>query len=268
MSDHDTQTMPRPKPPQRRLIARITLVLTAAFAAWHVFASFLWISPPSELRTVVPGNALSNYMIPWFGQSWSVFAPEPINGDYILKIRAIIPDGQDAEGATKYTATEWVDASDAELDTARYNLFPPRSAILATQQSSKLMTAWKALTPEQQKVVTLGFYDGDAWLGRMQNELKKQSDTKEVTDYVVQERYTAAYATQVAYAVWGEKNVSQVQYQVSRQNIIPFKDRNNPDAVRPAPQIVNTGWRGTLVMPLQSTTDFRDTFLKKYQGVQ
>ncbi|WP_256999506.1 DUF5819 family protein, partial [Microbacterium sp. SZ1] len=44
---------------------------------WHVGASFLWIAPYSALREIPTQEVLAGYMLPMFGQSWSVFAPEP-----------------------------------------------------------------------------------------------------------------------------------------------------------------------------------------------
>ena len=260
--NHPDSTEPAPaRPPHRSLAARITLVILGAFTAWHIFASFLWISPPSELRALVPGNLLTQYMIPWYGQSWSVFAPEPINGDYHFQVRAIIEDGEDSEGNTKFTATEWINASSVELSMSRYNLFPPRAASLSVSQASKMLNQWKELTPEQQQTVALGYYEGDNWLGRMQEALTAQgSNDATVVNYIVQERHSVAYATQVAQAMWGEDRVTQVQFKVSRQNVVPFAERHNPDAERPAPVIADTGWRGLITMPGQSADNFRDVF--------
>src|SRR5690625_7741122 len=68
---------------RRRLgaVKRTVTLVAVLFTAFHVFATFLWIAPSSPLRAVVPGNALQSYMIPMFGQSWSVFAPEPIRSE-------------------------------------------------------------------------------------------------------------------------------------------------------------------------------------------
>lgn len=256
-----------PRAPHRTALARITLVVTGLFTAWHIFASFLWISPPSELRSVVPGNLLEEYMIPWYGQSWSVFAPEPINGDYHFQVRAIVSDGEKTGGKATYKATEWVDASSVELSMSRYNLFPPRAASLSVQQASKLLNQWKELNSDQKKTVALGYYEGDNWLGRMQEALDKQgTDKSKVVNYILQERYSSAYATQVAYAIWGQDRVTQVQFMVSRQNIVPFAERHDPDAQRPDAEIADTGWRGLITMPGQSNENFRDVFLAHYDG--
>lgn len=263
MEEIREQSAPRTQSKRMRWFARGGLVIVSAFTAWHIFASFLWISPPSQLRTVVPGNLLSSYMLPWFGQSWSVFAPEPINGDYKLKVRAVLSDGfNDSDNEV----TEWVDATAVELSWSQYNLFPPRAMSLSNNQASKLLAAWKALNEDQKEVTALGYFKGDDWLRRMQLELQDHGDNKDkIVEYIVQERYTTAYATQVAYAIWGEENVAQVQFEVSRQNVVPFAQRNNPDAERPAPQIANTGWRGTLLIEGQSTSAFSDAFAKGYR---
>src|SRR5690625_2115613 len=86
-SDHEEAAQPVAR---RRLgaVKRTVTLVAVLFTAFHVFATFLCIAPSSPLRDVVPGNALQSYMIPMFGQSWSVFAPEPINGDYRLQIRS------------------------------------------------------------------------------------------------------------------------------------------------------------------------------------
>lgn len=237
--------------------ARIALAVVALVTLWHIFASFLWIGPPTPLRQVVPGNLLTQYMIPWLGQSWSVFAPEPINGNYDLKIRAVLADKDGTE-----IATEWISAVDAEQKMLVHNLFPPRAANLAVKQASALKGAFDALTPEQQKIAELNYFKGDDWLGRMQvamNEANGQKNPMVVATYIVQERYTDAYAVQAARAVWG-KSVVRVQYMTSRQNIIPFAERNNPDAKLPPLQFANTGWRGLIVMPGQSEEQFAEIF--------
>lgn len=63
------------------------------------------------------------------------------------------------------------------------------------------------------------------------------------TAYMAEEHLSTAYATQVAYAIWGADAVVKVQYRVSRQNVIPYKDRNDPSAQRPDPTFSTTGWR-------------------------
>ncbi|TFU29964.1 hypothetical protein E4U02_15225 [Microbacterium paludicola] len=232
------------------VVKRIVLVAMALFTAWHIFASILWIAPPSPAREVVPAGALRGYMLPMFGQSWSVFAPAPINGDYHLDVRAAL----DAGGG-EVAVTEWTRANTAELSYAQHNLFPPRSAGLAVSAASDLYQAYGELSDKSKELVALNFFKDD-WSARLESSLAAD---KTVDTYVAAERTVAAYATQVAYAVWGD-DVVRVQYRVSREGIVPFDKRNDPKAVRPEPTVRSTGWRGPLEYEGQSREQFRSYF--------
>lgn len=241
---------------EQRPMMRLLFLVVGLFTAWHIFASFLWIGPVTPLRELIPGNLLYSYMIPWFGQSWSVFAPEPINGDYIFKVRATVKDGSGEK------VTPWVDATKVEYLMAQYNFFPPRAANLAGHQASLLFGTYGSMTTEQKAKTVGDYYKGDVWLGDLYVNLGKTDST---TNYVVQERYTAAYATQVAVALWGKDNVLRIQFDVGRQNVIPYEQRHNP-AAKPEPyQPVTTGWRGLLYMPGQSEKDFADVFVPAFE---
>lgn len=248
--------------PRRPVVVRATVVVAALVTLCHVAASFLWIAPPTPLRELVPGNVLSSYMIPWFGQSWSVFAPEPINGDYRVKVRAILErDGVES-------VTDWVSATDVEQSMAQHNLFPPRAAGLAVRSAMKFKTAWDKLSDEQRALGRLNYFKGDAWLARMQADMTASGQKDSVVEYIVRERYMDAYATQVATTVWDKEDIVRVQYLVSRQNIVPFAQRNDPKAERPAEQYFVTGWRGLIELPGQSHEDFAAVFGPAYERVK
>lgn len=239
--------------PRRRLYVRIIMCGAALVTAWHVFASFLWIAPWAPIREVVGQDVLSSYMIPMFGQSWSVFAPEPVNGDYRFEVRAIV-DGEE---------TEWVSASDVELSMIRYNLFTPRAGIVGMDVSSQFKGAWGDLTDEQKDVAELNYFKAD-WEARMAEAMKEYDDTTDVASYIEQEHRATAYATQVALAIWGD-NVERVQFSATRQNVIPFNDRHDPDAERPGIQYSPTGWRGLVINEGQSQEAFTDVFRAQHE---
>lgn len=246
----------------RPIWMRVIVVICVLITAWHIFATFLWIAPASALRELVPGKTLSNYMLPVFGQSWSVFAPEPINGNIDIKVRAVVGEKFNAK------STPWVDASAAELNLAHHNLFPPRASIMGLQQATEYKSAFDKLSKEQQKIVANGYFVGNDWLQRLEKALlgagaesknAKASSNKNVYDFMDQEKRTTAYATQVALAVWGPE-VRNVQVSVSRQNVTPFKDRHN-DKTTPQPiRVVESGWRGINSFPGQDTGHFSDVF--------
>lgn len=253
-----------------KIWVRIVAVLAVILTAWHVFASFLWIAPYSEnAREVVPGDMLSSYMIPLFGQSWSVFAPEPINGDYHFNVRAIITN---AEGIEETTG--WVSATDVELSMLKYNLFPPRGGIQSSELASSYKGAFDGMS-EVDRAVIGGDFAVSGWEVGLRAALEQQEDTsggsaeartKKIDELLGEEHRSAAYATQVARAIWGD-SVSQVQFRVSRQNIIPFKERHNPDAVRPEPTIVLPGWREPIVNEGQNDGNFGDVFRGQFERI-
>ena len=244
---------------------RIVALLAVLFTGWHVFASFLWIAPYSEnAREIVPGgqSVLSGYMIPFFGQSWSVFAPEPINGDYHFNVRATLDDGSE---------TGWVSATDVELSMIQYNLVPPRAGIQSSEVASSYKGAFDGMEEVDRAVIT-GDFAVDDWevglraaLENQKSESGSSSETRKanIDELMREEHRSTAYATQVAKAIWGD-SVQQVQYRVSRQNIIPFAQRHNPDAQRPEPMIVLPGWRGLVVEEGQNDGNFGDVFRAQF----
>lgn len=244
----------KPVSRRRRPVVRIVMVLAAALTAWHIFASFLWIAPWSPLREIPTQRVLSAYMLPMFGQSWSVFAPEPINGDYRFEVRAIV-DGEE---------TEWVSATDVEVTMIRYQLFTPRAGIVGMDVSSQFRGAWADLNDEQKDVAKLNYFK-EEWEQRMAEAMKAYGDDDALVDaYVEQEHRATAYATQVALAVWGD-DVERVQFRATRQNVIPFAQRHDPEAERPAIRYSPSGWRGLVVNEGQSQEAFADVFRSTYE---
>lgn len=246
----------KPRPPA----LRVFLVIASLITAWHVFASFLWIAPYSPLREVVPTGMLHSYMIPMFGQSWSVFAPDPINGSYALNVRAVIEDENGEE-----EVTEWVDATKVELSMVQYNLFPPRAGVQAAQTASELKGAFDGLTADHKVIAGLNYFQS-GWEERMEEKMESYGSPEVVDAYMVKEHMITAYATQVAHAMWGD-DVIRIQYQVSRQNVIPFQQRNDPQAQLPPVKIVQTGWRGPIENPGQSSDNFADIFRSQWEKI-
>lgn len=239
----------------RPVVKRVLMVVAMLLTAFHLLASFLWIAPSSTARQVIPGNLLSEYMIPLWGQSWSVFAPEPINGDYYFDVRAVVKtDGGGEE------VTDWVRATDVELDHSTYRPFPPRSAGLGIGVASDIKGSWGDLPNDQKAIVKLDYFKGDDSVDRLTTKLKEYEDPDgAVGGYLESEHLATAYATQVAKAIWGE-DVQRVQYQAARQNVVPFAQRNDDDAERPNIQPVPVGWRALVSEPNQSDEEFAKYF--------
>ncbi|GAA4512602.1 DUF5819 family protein [Brevibacterium yomogidense] len=235
------------------------MVVALVLTAWHLLASFLWIAPAGPAREVVPGETLRNYMLPLYGQSWSVFAPAPVNGDHHLDVRAVV----ERDGAEE--VTDWVRATDVELSLSRHNLFPPRAASLGLNVAAGHKRTYDQLNDDHEVVVDLNYFKDD-WQPRLEENLKSYDGEDAVDAYLQAEETATAYATQVAYAVWGE-DVIRVQFQTTRQNVIPFDDRNEPNAEEPPLQVVSTGWRGLIERDGQSREQFANYFCSAPEDV-
>lgn len=252
-----------PRARRHTSIKRVLIAVACAITAWHIFATFLWVAPVTAIRDIIPGGnaTLTNYMIPFFGQSWSVFAPEPINGNYAFRVRAEV---QKTDGTTEIT--DWIDAAAVDLSMSRDNLLPPRAANLGVQEASQFKDSYDALNGDHRIIVALNF-TGPDWRNGLQEKLDSYgNDSDNVTKYMTQELYAVAYATQVAKATWGS-NVVGVQFQASRQNIPSFADRNSPDIPAQPVQIAETGWRPAVVLPGQNERHFADTFRQNLRNL-
>lgn len=235
------------------------MVIAMLLTGWQIFASVLWIAPSSALRQLVPGNLLSSYMLPMFGQSWSVFAPEPINGNFTLQVRALLKRGVGQE------VTSWVDATKVELSMIKRNPFPPRAGIQSTELAMKFKSSWDALDSESRESVALDYVQDQTPRQTLSEKLAASNQAAGL--YLATEDLLRSYSTQVAKAIWGE-SVAQVQFEVSRQNIVPFADRNKQKATPQPVQKAVVGWRDLMVIPGQSEPEFSEVFREAYLGLE
>lgn len=251
-----------PKKSNRKLGIKIITLFLVLAASWHAYASFLWVSPYNSLRDTVPGGqqTLQAYMIPMFGQSWSVFAPEPINGNYDFEVRAKLSDG---------TVTDWFSMVDAEQTLLTHKLFPPRASQMAANQASNLKGQWDGLSDAERKIVAKDYTKASeansGWLFDVTADLQKERGNDNVYVYIAQERRAAGLASLVAQNLWGDE-VKDIQFKASRQNNAPFS-RDGSETQKPPLQVVNTGWRGTVFKPGQSLENFDSTFDKMRENL-
>ncbi|QZQ53676.1 hypothetical protein KZI27_00085 (plasmid) [Curtobacterium sp. TC1] len=247
-----TQTQPKPRRNLRQWLSNAAAGGILFFAGWQIFASFLWIAPPTAMRQLVPGDLLERYMLPWFGQSWSVFAPDPINGDNEILVRAQISSDNGA-------ATVWVSATDVEYALAWHNPFPPKAATMGAHQAASFRDAWGALNTKQREVAGRSFTNEPA----LERALEILGPTAVAARYLQEDERTAAYATEVAYSIWGSR-VEAVQFRVQRHGIVPFASRNDIKPQRPAPVVAATGWRNVGFSFSRADDGFRNTFQKAW----
>ncbi|NEE00933.1 DUF5819 family protein [Phytoactinopolyspora halotolerans] len=201
----------------------LAAVLGAAVTA-HLAATAIFVGPDNVAKDAWD-EPLDSYMEPFFQQNWSLFAPNPIDTEHHLYVRG----WYDAE-----RPTEWVDVTELEIqDAITHNLTPSRAGKVTTKLASRIGRQRAKLTNEEQKALEAHYHD-DAWDRLEARMLEGDHSPSGRISYVLRYDETiTAYATQFAYAWWGEDaGLQYVQFKIVEQDAAPFARRKD-DSDRP-----------------------------------
>lgn len=103
---------------QYQVVAAVALGLVAVFAAVHLAVVFLHVAPSNTL-TKQHGKRVDGWVYPEFEQNWKLFAPNPLQQNIAVQVRAEIA-GRDGGRRT----SDWVDLSAGDGEAIRGNLLP------------------------------------------------------------------------------------------------------------------------------------------------
>ncbi|MEU0248125.1 DUF5819 family protein [Streptomyces sp. NPDC006235] len=108
----------------------LALAVVAVVACAHLGMTFLHVAPPNTV-TREHGKAVDDWIYPEFEQNWKLFAPNPLQQNISIQVRAEIRDG---EGGT--LTTGWYDLSAEDGRAIDGNLLPSHT------QQNELRRAW------------------------------------------------------------------------------------------------------------------------------
>ncbi len=222
----------------------------------HFAATFLWNAPENPVKESVAAE-VSGYMRPFFVQNWSLFAPNPINAEDELLVRAQVADPQTGETEV----TEWRNATKLEWSVVRHNPAPSRASRLSSNLHRRIGSAWRDLTDEQQDIVAEDYQDMDDWVPLSDDLIDAQGGetSSRVADIVRADRVATGYATQFAQAIWGGDNIEAVQFELRRTPVPRWDERKEPEPENPSFSTREFGWRPVLVDPDQDGSEFAST---------
>ncbi len=83
------------------LLRGVGILFMLAMIGFHLLVLFLFNAPPNAVRIAVEPE-MNAYIMPFFYQDWSFFAPTPIDHDFSLLARLRLADGK---------MTPWADIS-------------------------------------------------------------------------------------------------------------------------------------------------------------
>jgi len=100
-----------------QIVAALALSLIGLLACAQVAMVFLHVAPSNTL-TKQHGKTVDDWIYPEFEQNWKLFAPNPLQQNIAVHVRAEVsgPDGR--------RTTDWISLTDADADAIRGNLVP------------------------------------------------------------------------------------------------------------------------------------------------
>ncbi len=215
--------------------AALTLVLL-----WQGLATVSYLSGSTQLANIAGKGTINAYMTPLFKQYWSVFAPDPIQVDTELLVRAQV-NGTD---------TEWFNISQADVDRSILHHPVPSRLYLTNFQLTSHYQVSAGLLPQNLQNVPKQSFVGSDWLDRMKKSLAdtgSAAETAAVTQFIKDETAMTSMVSSVARARWGD-GVTAVRFTIRTIPVKPYAERNNTDYQVKATEF-ETGWRGVIQVP-------------------
>lgn len=207
-------------------VSRRSIILGLLFlAAVHSFLVMLWVMPTNPFRDAVGAQNLSNYINPYFEQSWSVFAPVPRRGGENVVIRAYIGDITKLDGKL----TPWYDVTTDEDSRTKYLVNPSRFHSATRRLGGNINSAIGGFNNVQRRLVTGNYVVTP--LSELGKNLSKANTAgvvglANVQEYIRNEDMLSRYATMYATARWG-KGVTMVQFRVGHRFVPAYAVRND-----------------------------------------
>ncbi|MFE3369434.1 DUF5819 family protein [Streptomyces sp. NPDC059173] len=101
-----------------QVVAALALSLIGLLACTHVAMVFLHVAPSNTL-TKEHGKTVDRWIYPEFEQNWKLFAPNPLQQNVAVHVRAEVVDAADGRRTTR-----WMNLTHEDAQGIRGNLFP------------------------------------------------------------------------------------------------------------------------------------------------
>ncbi|WP_326598000.1 DUF5819 family protein [Streptomyces sp. NBC_01803] len=105
-----------------RLTVAVAVGAVAVYTVWHLAMVFLFVAPSNTLSEDYR-DTVRGYIYPEFEQNWKLFAPNPLQRQEGLEVRAEV---RGADGGTEIT--DWLDLGAIDVEGIRHNPLPSHTA--------------------------------------------------------------------------------------------------------------------------------------------
>lgn len=222
------------------------LVIVGILATAHILATLAFTGPTTALKTSLQ-PALNKYFLGPLDQGWSLFAPGPYSQDEYFMVQACLSTAEicakGSEGGAEIT--EWRDVTAEEMLSVPGNIFANRESKQSKVIHGRLWPTISDLDETHANEIANTFVSGEEVFGMdlYSAQARKTVSSAELDDmrsYKRMEDVAIGFASLYAKETWGE--VSSVRVQLRRDPVIPFAQRNNPDATTKS-TFRHIGWR-------------------------
>ncbi|MEU3744989.1 MULTISPECIES: DUF5819 family protein [Streptomyces] len=101
-----------------QVVAAVALAVAGVFVCVHLSMVFLHVAPSNTL-TKRHGQAVDDWIYPEFEQNWKLFAPNPLQQNVSVEVRAEIVTAGDGR-----RTTDWIDLTAQDTAAIRHNPLP------------------------------------------------------------------------------------------------------------------------------------------------
>lgn len=254
-----SRTAKASSPPPGRARAAAT-VTTLAVVAGYVFVSGTFTLPPTPAQA-----AVKEVFSPYFAQQWDVFAPNILRTNSSLELQA---QWRDEDGELVHS--EWVEATDMELEAVRGSATPSRISKNTVNALSAYVSRYDELSEKQQARVGDTFIqrDGDGGFEPIPDETLVDEvaalgdDRGAVVSFVRYDYMLTRFADAFTEAHFGE-DVERVRWRVRFDRPNDFEERFEP-RVKPA-SYITFGWRQPAADTSDEVAAVFDDVLERYE---
>jgi len=217
---------------------RFLAVPVIAFVLIHTVLIALWVAPMTPAREQLGNDRLRSYILPWFEQNWSIFAPNPRRTAVTFEVRAVY---EDINGQSH--TSEWTDLVDIEDDIVRGNPMGSRASKITRRLADRMHSARSNMSNVQLDWVAANYFDTP-----VEQLRERLLDVKDGTGTHHVDRYLQAdyAATTIATAAAERRNsdtILRVQYRTSTRQAPQWKDRHEKDLDEQPRSYRDYGWR-------------------------
>jgi hypothetical protein len=199
----------------------------------------------------VPTNPVSDafdsqldYLSPFFGQSWRLFAPNPVAEDKSLLVQGAYLD----ESGT-LRSTPWVNWTRVEQDVIEHRLIGGRAGYITTKMYGALDEEFQELESPEQKELSARTTPlaPPSWDALEDYLAQVGPDEDDLADYLRYDAAATRLATGVIAARWPSRDITAVRYALREQGVVPYDARHGTETerqeARPAETTRIGGWR-------------------------